>query len=180
MDDAFGVCGRHRFREFEHELCCVFGSKANALSDFFGEVTTVDIFQCEVRLALVLAEAIDLDDVRVLEHPNHFGFDEKASLRDGIGVSTTEDHLDRSQSAQVRVSGFVDDTHPTATQFVEQFVTGRRTQQCRSRRRVDIHLGRMFESAVDGIPRNCRIGYGSVGRTHISTSCGNYVHYYTK
>src|SRR5262249_54969048 len=84
----------------------------------------IDVFERKVRAAVVLADLMDLDDVRVLEPGRRLGLRAEALALHGPRVGTGQDHLQGDDSAQRGLAGLVDYAHAAAAQRPEDHVTG--------------------------------------------------------
>ena len=105
LDQAGGVAG-------------AIGFSASAL----GEAAATDELEEEVRPFFLLADGIDRDDVRVTEPRDGLGLGAEPIAVLGIGVTALEHHLDRHETAELRVAGLVDDAHAAASQDREHLV----------------------------------------------------------
>src|SRR5262245_39392916 len=77
----------------------------------------------EVRQSVVLADLVDLDDVRVRQPCHRLGLGAEAIANAGRGVLARQHHLERDEPVEPSLPGLVDHGHPTATQFVHDRVT---------------------------------------------------------
>jgi hypothetical protein len=77
----------------------------------------------------MFADFMNLDDVGMLQAGDGLGLGAEALEAGSAGVTAAEDHLERDLPAQSEVLGLVNDTHPSAAQFGEDLVSGRRTDR---------------------------------------------------
>jgi hypothetical protein len=92
--------------------------------DLLPETAAVDVFQGEIRASLLLADFVDLHDVRVLQLGHGFGFVAEARQLLGPGMGAGQDHLQGYQAVEFDMPRPVDDPHAAAPQDTEDFVTG--------------------------------------------------------
>ncbi len=86
------------------------------------ETSSFNKLHGEEGLSVVIAHVEDLDDVRVLEAGDRFGFPQEASSRLWTGMDTGEQHLDSDGAVEPHVPCPVDDPHTAAAQHLEEFV----------------------------------------------------------
>ncbi len=79
--------------------------------------------QGEERQAVVFADLVDLDDVRVRQPSRRLRLGPEAGQPGGVGVASRQDHLQRHQPVQLQVACLVDDAHAAATQLPQHLVT---------------------------------------------------------
>ena len=84
-----------------------------------GQVAALDEFHREVRLAVVVAHVVDLDDIRVLQAGRRFRFPKEALPRLRAGMRAVQQHLEGDAAVEAQLPGLVDHAHPAAA---EQFV----------------------------------------------------------
>ena len=90
------------------------------------EAAARDELQREVGLAVVLADLVDLDDVRGAASRATAS----ASVRNraswpSAGVRAGQDHLQGDQAVQAELPGLVDDAHAAPAELAEDLVAGR-------------------------------------------------------
>ena len=89
-----------------------------------GEAAALDVLEREVGQAVVLADLVDLDDVRVLDRGDGPGLglepDEVPGLRTGPGP----DHLQGDEPVEPRLPRLVDDPHAAPAQHLQDLVAG--------------------------------------------------------
>ena len=89
------------------------------------QATAFDELEREKRPALLLADVVNLNDVRVLKPSDGLAFRARKRLDLGdSGVPSRQDHLERDEPVQADLSCAVDDTHPSAPELVENLVAG--------------------------------------------------------
>src|SRR5262249_28832755 len=85
--------------------------------EFLVQAAAGAVFQGEEGQALVLADLVDLDDVRVLQPSDGLGFGlEPRQLIPG-GSGARPDHLQGHQAAGPELAGLVNDAHTTVAQL---------------------------------------------------------------
>ena len=82
----------------------------------------LQIFHGDKRLAVFLADVVDGADVGMIQRRSRLRFALEAAERLGISSDFVGQELEGDKTAQPRVFGFVDHTHPTATQFPDNAV----------------------------------------------------------
>ena len=71
---------------------------------------------------LVDAHFVDADDVRMLQTACRGSLTAKPAHKFRTGKGTEQQHFDRDQTIQTALACFIDDAHPAAGDFFEQFV----------------------------------------------------------
>ncbi len=84
----------------------------------------VDELHGEVRSAIVLADVVDLDDVRMLQTRDRFGLGRETSPLAHAGVRAGDDRLDGDRAIQLHLSRPVDHAHAAASQLAHDFIAG--------------------------------------------------------
>ena len=92
-------------------------------TDRLGETAPGDKLQREVRQPVVVAVVVDLDNPRVLDLGDGVGLGVEPSDLVGGGVRPGQNHLQRDQSIQSDVPGFVDDAHAASADLRDDLVT---------------------------------------------------------
>ncbi len=82
----------------------------------------VDEFHDEIGLAVVVADEIDLDDVRIVERRHAARFAQETLLHALIVRERIGEHLDRDVAIQRCFVAFVDHAHATAAEFGDDVV----------------------------------------------------------
>ena len=179
MDDAAGVGEVDRPGEQLDEM----GGRPQRLrrpADLALQRVPVDQLQGEERPAGVLADLVDLDDVRVREPGDDLGLGPEPVVVAVVGVAAGPDHLQRDEPVQGGLAGLVDDAHAAAADLADDLVArdadpargGRRRgerrragPQLRQRRVEDLRPGRAGVGADEGVvePGRAR-GAGRLGR----------------
>ena len=161
VDDVLLVGEVHRPGQRFHQ----FGRRARRLRmpiDERVERAAVHEFEREVRQPVVLADLVDLDDVRVLQPGDGPGFLIEAGELLRAGVPAGENHLEGDEPIQPRLPGLVDDAHAAAAQLREDLVAGNLREFTRSLSRsllVDADDGR---SLVGDGPFAVRLRIGPI------------------
>ena len=76
-----------------------------------GEIAAVEVFQDEIRVPVLIAQAVNLDDVGVMEPGDRLAFGAETGHRHG-GAVAPEDHLERDGAIQRHLTRLVHDPHP--------------------------------------------------------------------
>ena len=95
-----------------------------ALLHALAQVGALEQLHREVRDAVVLAEVVGGDDVRMVELARGLGLEQEALLvlRAPVGVLVQDDGLQRDHAVEVRILGLVDDAHRAAAELAEDLV----------------------------------------------------------
>ena len=93
-------------------------------SSLLVEAAAVDELQREEGQAVVLADLVDLHDVRVLQAGDGLGLGPEAGQLLGAGVVAGQDHLQGDDAVERELPGLVDDAHAAAAQLAQDFVAG--------------------------------------------------------
>src|SRR5262249_60002457 len=80
------------------------------------EAAAGDVLQGEERAAVVLADLVDLDDVRVLQPGHGFGLGAEPAPGLQVGVGAGEDYLEGNPPVEGTLAGLVDDAHAPPAQ----------------------------------------------------------------
>ncbi len=121
MDDAAPMGALHRLGQDANDL----RGLARFLRDaghLVGETAAVHVLQRKIGVAVLFADFVDLNDVRVLELGDRLGL--RLEPRHGAGSRDAgrADHLDRHNAVQPRLPGLVDDPHAAAAELPEELV----------------------------------------------------------
>ena len=108
--------GRHQLGGRHARLGCAVQSGV--------EVASVEKLQRYERQAVHFADVVDLHDVRVPELGDRLGLDPEAGQMLRRRLAPANDHLERDQAVQPRLSGLVDDAHPAAAERSQDLVAG--------------------------------------------------------
>jgi hypothetical protein len=92
------------------------------LRESLGEAAAFDQLHRVVRLPRFGADFVDGNDVSVIEPGGVLGFGAKALEVGGRGQFAGANHLQRDGAIEADLTRPIDDAHPTAGDFVEQFV----------------------------------------------------------
>jgi hypothetical protein len=88
------------------------------------EAAAGDELQREVRPAVLLADLVDLYDVRVLQGGDRLGLAAETGQFFRTGVAAGQDHLQGYEPLELQVSSLVDHTHTATAQLAENLVAG--------------------------------------------------------
>src|SRR5262245_22587617 len=110
-------------RQSLDERCRGAGGPRDA-GDLVPQMPAGSEFQGKVGPALVLAYLVDLDELRVLQARDRFGFTAKPGQLLGAGVSSGQDHLQGDDAVEAELPGLVNYRHPAAAEPAEDFVAG--------------------------------------------------------
>src|SRR5207248_2883617 len=102
--------------------------------DLAGEVPAGHELQGEEGVAVVLADFIDLHDVRVVQPGYRLGLQPEAVELLTAGVGPGEDHLQGHEPLELLLPGLVDDTHTAPAQLAKDFIA-RHGRRCECKRR---------------------------------------------
>jgi len=86
------------------------------------EILTCDQVHGKIMLSLVLTNLMDLDDVRVLQARDGFRLRPESLHLTLTGKAPAQDHLERDDPVQADLPGLVNDPHPAAGDFRQEFV----------------------------------------------------------
>jgi hypothetical protein len=108
------------------------------------QAAAIDKLQSHKRPPVLLADLINLHDVRMLQAGHGFRLDPEPRQQLPCGVVGVQHHLDGDQAIQALLPGAVHHAHPAATHFFQDVVAGDHGQSCcRSSRRGRTVLGRI-------------------------------------
>ena len=86
------------------------------------QILSLEVLHREIRLALVLAEVVDRDDVLVRELAGGARLAEESLAELGVLIDRRRDDLDGDDPLEQRVAGAIHDTHATLAEFFEKLV----------------------------------------------------------
>ena len=107
-------------QRFDH-LGRLLGRQRRAVQ-FVGQAAAGAELQREVGMAFVLADLVNLHDVRVLQPGDRLTLGAEAGQFLGPGVLPGQDHLERDQTFERNLPGLVDDSHAAAGDLLQQLV----------------------------------------------------------
>ena len=87
------------------------------------QALAVDILKFEERQAVDFAGMVNLNNVRMVQTGDGFGFTDEAEERLGIRVGTREDHFERTDAVEPNLAGLVDNAHSSAPELAFDLVT---------------------------------------------------------
>ena len=85
------------------------------------QATPFQQLECHERVAVVLTDVIDLQDIRVPERGDGFGLDLEARDLNFVGIGAS-DHLQGNEPVQPAMAGLVDDAHSAPAELTAKFV----------------------------------------------------------
>ena len=100
-----------------------FGRPGGAV-ELLRQAAPLQVFELEIGPVVVVAEAVDLDDVGMAQLRDRLGLGEEANGRLVTGVFTRQDHLERDDAVELDLAGLVDDSHAAAAQHAFDLVAG--------------------------------------------------------
>ena len=113
----------------------------DCLADYLGEAAALDELHAEIMLAVLGADLVDGQDVRVIEVGGGLGLGAKAAHVGGRSQVPRQNHFERHVAAQADLPRLEDDAHAAAGDLLAQFVVaqdahralagGRRQATCR-------------------------------------------------
>ena len=105
------------------------------------------ILELEIRPLVVVAEAVDLDDIGMAQLRDRLGLGKEANRSLVTGVLARQDHLERDHAVELDLASPVYDSHAAATQHGFNFIAG-------DRRR---HPGRRSPDSAPAGSRDSRV-----------------------
>jgi hypothetical protein len=93
-----------------------------ALVQPFGKTSTIGQLEREIGPAILLANRMNRDDLRMLEPRDHLGFGQESAKLPRRRECRLVDHLDRHHAVQPVFSRLEDDPHSTPADFAQDFV----------------------------------------------------------
>ena len=122
MHDAAVVRGREAHRGLLQHLGRLLDRKLAFALQHGAERFAFDEFHDEIRLAFVVADEIDLDDVRIVERGHAARFAQEALLDRLVVRERIGKHLDRDVAVQRSLEALVDHAHAAASEFGDDVV----------------------------------------------------------
>ena len=122
MNNALVVRRRETHRGLVDDLRGLLGLEFAFAFEHRAERFAVDEFHDEIRLAVVVADEIDLDDVRIVERGHAACFAQETLLHALIVRERIGKHLDRDVAIERRFVAFVDHAHATAAELGDDVV----------------------------------------------------------
>ena len=126
MNDVLLVRRLHRPRQRLHQRRRFLRRQRRAVELLLQAAAAAEL-QREERLALVLADLVDLHDVGMLQARDGLRLGLEAGQVRRAGVAARQDHLQRHQPIQLRLPRLVDHAHAAAAQLAEDLVARRRS-----------------------------------------------------
>ena len=84
----------------------------------------IDVLHGDESQSAGLIDFVNRDDVRVVQRRSRPGFLHKPRLRFGIGCGSLRHHLNRYQTVQAMVAGFIHRAHPSLAQLFQDLEMG--------------------------------------------------------
>ncbi len=122
MDDARLVGGVHGPRQRLQQRRRL-GGRQRLAAELLVEAAAAHVLQREERQAAVLADVVNLDDVRVPQPGDRQRLAPEALELLRGGVRPGEDHLQGDDAVQAPLPGLVDDAHAAAAQLLQNVVS---------------------------------------------------------
>ena len=121
VDDAGLVRGVDRTSNALAQAGC-FGERQQRVADLAGEASPFHVLQGEEGLPVVLADFVDLNDVRMLDAGDGLGLATEADDGVRLGACSGKNHLQGDQAFEASLLGLVDHAHAALAQFAEDHV----------------------------------------------------------
>ncbi len=118
------------------------------------------VLQAEVRQALILADLVDLDNVRVPQPGHGPGLGAEPGALGLVGVGPIADHLQGDDAVQLLVPGPVDDAHASPGQFDLDLVARQGRQG--ETGPLPVRAGQLLPTLRGGLGNSCN-GIGFLG-----------------
>ena len=128
MDDVVLMGDLNRLRQQADDMAGIFRRQWSAAQQP-GEAAALAVFQRKIRVAVVLADLVDLDDVRMLQAGHGLGFPDEAGAFALVGIGTRQNHLESHQPFEPGLLCLVNDSHAAPAQHAQHFEAGNRGQQ---------------------------------------------------
>jgi hypothetical protein len=93
--------------------------------DFGGQAPALDVVHGVKGLAVQLPNFVDGHDVRMTETGGGLGFAAKTLESAAPGEFSKENHLDGDDPVEAALTGLVNQAHPAACDFFEQFIVAK-------------------------------------------------------
>jgi hypothetical protein len=123
VDDAFGMgsveCVGNLDAEFQHEV----DGQRFAVDAVF-EGLALEIFHGQKRAAIFFADVVDGADVGVVQGRGGTGFAAEPIQNGEMAADLIGQKLERNETAEARVLGFVDHAHSPAAQLFDDSIMG--------------------------------------------------------
>ena len=81
-----------------------------------------DKLQCQIRPSPLVADVVNLDDVRMLQAAERLRFSIETFEEIWIITKGTDHHLDRNQTVQMGIGCLIDNPHTSAADYVDDIV----------------------------------------------------------
>ena len=124
VDDPFGVGGLDGAGQLLDELGRGERVGFAECPDAVVEGAAGEELHGEVRLAVDVAEFVNLNDVGMFDGGDGFGFGAEADDVDEVGGIGVEEHFEGDDSIESDLLGSVDDAHAAASEFAGEDETG--------------------------------------------------------
>ena len=123
MDDVRLMGDVHGPGQAAHHLGRVAGRQRPTVQ-LLRQAAPLAIFEGKVGQTVVLADLVDLHDVRMMEPGHGLGLGQKTGAIAFIGVGPGEDHLQSDDAVEARLPRLVDDAHAAASEGGQDVVAG--------------------------------------------------------
>ena len=103
--------------------------RQRAVGEPLGQRRALDVLHGEIRLAVVLADLVDGDDVGMHEPGGGLGFGPETRPVRFAGQVAAEDHLERDGPIEAELPGSPDDAHAAAAEFGDDLEVAKRRRR---------------------------------------------------
>ena len=93
-----------------------------AVGQSFCQRRALDQLHAEKRSTLEFTDFVNVDDVGMVQLGGGFGFGSKPRDISRRSIVAPQDHFQRDDSIKAFLTSTINDAHPTATEFTQQFV----------------------------------------------------------
>ena len=147
MQEASLVRELNRFGNGLHVGGGAFG-RQRLVADELRQVRAIHKVHREVMLALLHADFMNGDDVRMLKARRRRSFDAEAVDELFARVLAEEEHLDRNHPVEAQLARLIDDAHAAARDFFQEFIIAEAPRQIRITTRLRTILGLLKPRAI--------------------------------
>jgi hypothetical protein len=123
VDDSFGMGGIEGVGDFDGECENQFGFQ-RTIADPVLECKAVQKLHGDEGLAILFADVVDGANVGVIQRGRSLSFALKAGERLWVARNVIGKKLEGDEAMQPRVFRFIDDTHPTTAELLDDAIVG--------------------------------------------------------